>query len=223
MSKSCPVTGLFGGTFDPVHFGHLRPALEVCQDLDLHEVRWIPGGQPPHRETPLAETVHRLNMLRLAVQDIDRFTVDIRETERAGPSYTVDTLISLRKEMPGSSLALILGQDAFNGLPGWHRWQEILELAHVIVCARPGSILPQTGELAGRQTDDFTGLEEQTHGLVYTHPVTQLSISATAIRALIMQGKTPRYLLPAPVCDYIDKNGLYRPDHPGSTDSQGKT
>ncbi len=206
--------GIFGGTFDPIHFGHLRPAFEVFQDLGCEELRWIPSGQPPHRHSPNASIEHRLNMLRLALQGMKDVTIDECEIHRSGPSYMVDTLSSLRQRYPDSSLALILGTDAFNGLPGWHRWQELLPLAHIIVCSRPGVDLPEAGELsallAGARVDDISRLQQSKHGLIYIHPVTALPISATRIREICAQGYSPRFLLPAKVCDYIEQHGLYR-------------
>lgn len=206
--------GIFGGTFDPVHFGHLRPVQEVCQDLGLDEVRWIPCGLPPHRDSPLGSAGQRLAMLRLALKGNKKFVVDTREIDRDGPSYMVDTLRSLRQDFPDESLVLILGQDAFNGLPQWHNWQQILQLAHIIVCTRPGSEQPLSGPLeklvVDRQIQNDEQLKSAASGCIYMHQVTQLPISATQIRELCQQGKSPAYLLPDSVNDYIQTNGLYR-------------
>ena len=207
------ITGVFGGTFDPIHFGHLRPVLEVYQDLPVEEVRWIPSANPPHRSSPQVSIVHRLNMLRLALQGTE-FIIDERELQRPGPSYMSDTLASLKQEYPDKSLALILGMDAFCGLPGWHRWKDLLQLAHIIVCYRPGADLPDKGELAAiideRQTRDVHLLLTRDSGLIYMHPVTQLAVSATMIRDACQQGKSPQFLLPESVHDYIQKNHLYQ-------------
>ncbi len=206
--------GIFGGTFDPIHFGHLRPALEVFQDLRLEQLRWIPAGQPPHRDSPDASIEQRLDMLRLALQDIPQSVVDECEVQRPGPSYMFDTLTMLRQRFAETGLALILGMDAFNGLPGWHRWQELLNLAHIIVCSRPDVDLAASAELhamiAASRVDDISRLHDSHGGLIYIHPVTALPISATEIRGICKQGKSPRFLLPANVCDYIEQNGLYR-------------
>jgi len=206
--------GIVGGTFDPIHFGHLRPALELYQDLGLDELRWIPSGQPPHRDTPSVSTEHRLNMLRLALQGMRQSVIDEREIHRQGPSYMVDTLSSLRAENVDKGLALILGMDAFNGLPTWHRWQELFELAHIIVCSRPGAERPASGQLmdvvSDKQVMSFSKMKQCTHGMIYIHAVTRLSISATRIRRICQQGKSPRFLLPDTVCNYIEENGLYR-------------
>lgn len=206
--------GIFGGTFDPVHYGHLRPVQEVCDELALDEVHWLPCNIPPHRDLPLASAEHRLAMLRLALNGNGRFVVDTRELERDGPSYMVDTLVSLRQDFAADSLLLILGQDAFNGLPQWHHWQQILQLAHVVVCTRPGSELPLSGPLeklvADKQIHDSEKLRSTLAGLVYMLPVTRLSISATQIRELCQQKKSPAYLLPGAVNEFIQKNGLYQ-------------
>ncbi len=130
--------GIFGGTFDPVHFGHLRPALEVQQALGLDEVRFIPAGQPPHRDMPHATAPQRLSMLQTAIEDQPGFAADEREIQREGPSYMVDTLALLREELGQIPLCLILGYDAFLGLPAWHQWHRLIELAHLVITHRPG-------------------------------------------------------------------------------------
>src|SRR5690606_33351582 len=140
--------GIFGGTFDPVHHGHLRAALELLQDLELSELRLIPSRIPPHRGTPGATPEQRLAMLRAAVRGQPGFVVDERELRRAGPSYTVDTLHSLRDEFGDTPLCLIVGADAFLGFPTWRRWTELIELAHVVVMDRPGWNAPADGVLA---------------------------------------------------------------------------
>jgi len=196
-----------------VHFGHLRPVQEVYQDLMLDELLWIPAAVPPHRDEPQVSVKHRLSMLQLALQANPAFKIDTRELERSGPSYMVDTLVSLRQDYEDASLALIMGQDAFNGLPQWHRWQSILELAHIIVCTRPGSEFSSTGELmtvlSQGRVENSQQLKSAPAGLIYTHPVTQLPISATQIRRLCEQGKSPRYLMPERVCEYIQEHNLY--------------
>ena len=208
------IIGIFGGTFDPVHFGHLRPVQEVCQNLSLDEVRWIPCGMPPHRGFPQVSVEHRLAMMKLALQDNVKFIADDRETKCDGPSYTVNTLESLREDFPDDSLVLILGQDAFNGLPEWHRWRDLLNLAHIVVCTRPGSELASSGQLIEWMSDkciqDAKQLSTKSAGFIYKHDVTQLPISATQIRQLYLQGESPQYLLPNAVNEYIHTNGLYR-------------
>src|SRR6202522_2934291 len=139
--------GLFGGTFDPIHYGHLRTAFELWQLLKLAQVRFLPTGNPPHREAPLASSELRLEMVRAAVAGQPGFAVDDREIRRSGVSYSVDTLTDLRREHPQRSLCLLLGMDAFLGMPTWHRWRDIFELAHVVVAHRPGWKAPITGPL----------------------------------------------------------------------------
>jgi len=206
--------GIFGGTFDPVHFGHLRPALEVQQALGLNEVRFIPAGQPPHRETPYASTPQRLSMLRTAIDDQPGFVVDERELRREGPSYMVDTLASLREEVGQTPLCLILGYDAFLGLPGWHQWNSLIELAHLVITHRPGwnhDELDDALQSLVKQCE--TGVErlsEQAAGGLLFVPVTQLDISATIIREQIRAGQDIRYLLPDTVYRIIREQKLYR-------------
>ncbi|MHA1568992.1 MAG: nicotinate-nucleotide adenylyltransferase [Alphaproteobacteria bacterium] len=206
--------GIFGGTFDPVHFGHLRPALEVQQALGLEEVRFIPAGQPPHREAPLASVEQRLAMLQAAITDQDGFVIDEREIRRAGPSYMVDTLQSLRDELGDTPLCLILGYDAFLGLPQWHQWQRLGELAHLVVAHRPGwdhSELPETLQaLRQRQVCDLPGLKSRPAGGMVFVEVTRLAISATRIRNEVRAGRDIRYLLPDRVYTLIQEQQLYR-------------
>ena len=149
--------GVLGGTFDPIHYGHLRTAFELWQALKLAEVRFLPTGNPPHRERTLADAALRVEMVRAAVADQPPFVVDDREVRRAGASYTVDTLTELRSENPERSLCLLLGMDAFLGLPNWHRWRELFDLAHVVVAHRPGWKAPLHGPLGELMVDRGTG------------------------------------------------------------------
>ncbi|MGD8642902.1 MAG: nicotinate-nucleotide adenylyltransferase [Chromatiales bacterium] len=208
--------GILGGTFDPIHLGHLRPALEVYEALDLDEIRLIPCHVPPHRRRPMSDATDRLRMVELAVDAEAGFRVDRRELERQGPSYSVDTLRSLRTDLGSSvSLCLIMGMDAFAGLPGWHRWDELIELAHIVVTHRPGSPASSDMDLGdwldSVRSDDVSALHDRPHGHVLFCPVTQLDISATDIRRRIRAGKSARYLLPDPVWHYIRERGLYHP------------
>ena len=207
--------GIYGGTFDPVHVGHLRTALEVSETLGLDELRFIPCQVPPHRPQPGATPLQRRTMLELALADAPAgFRVDPRELNRPGPSYMVDTLISLREDVGCRPLILILGMDAFLGLPGWHRWREIPELAHIGIMRRPGHEprwpLELEKEIHGRLTDQATDLQSRAAGLALLLSVTQLEISASQLRSLICAGKSPRYLTPEPVARYIAQHGLYR-------------
>ncbi|EHQ51635.1 nicotinic acid mononucleotide adenylyltransferase [Ectothiorhodospira sp. PHS-1] len=204
--------GILGGTFDPIHFGHLRPALEIQECLDLDELRFIPCGLPPHRRRPQADMSHRLAMVEQAVALHSGFSVDRRELERDGPSYSVDTLESLRRELgPHVPLCLLLGMDAFAGLSSWHRWQDLFGLAHIVVAHRPGSDAPRAREAwaASRQAASPADLRAAPAGRILFMPVTQLDISATAIRDLVARGRSPRFLLPEPVLTYIQRYGLY--------------
>jgi nicotinate-nucleotide adenylyltransferase len=205
--------GIFGGTFDPVHNGHMRTAVELREALRLAEVCFLPTGNPPHRDHTQASAEQRLALVRAAVADEPGFTVDDRETRRSGLSYSVDTLAELRAEYPQRSLCLLLGMDAFLGLPNWHRWREILELAHVIVAHRPGWKAPTQGPLGEVMVDRGTGsvreLHEATAGKVFVHAVTQLEISSTELRQLIARGRDPRYLVPDSVCKLLAGTGWY--------------
>ncbi len=210
--------GIFGGTFDPVHFGHLRLAEEARQRLGLAAIRWIPAGDPRHRPAPQVTARHRLDMVKRAVAGNPAFEVDSAEVEADAPSYTVPTLERLRRELGGERpLLLLLGADAFAGLPTWHRWRELFGLAHIAVSHRPGypieaAALP--AELADRyraaHVADAADLAGRPGGGIVTFAMTQLAISATAIREQLQQGGSPRYLLPDAVIDYIAAHQLYR-------------
>lgn len=205
--------GVFGGTFDPIHCGHLRTAFELWQELRLAEVRFLPTGTPPHRAQLYASPERRLQMVRAAVADQPSFVVDDREVRRSGVSYSVDTLTELRREYPDRSLCLLLGMDAFLGLPNWHRWRELLPLAHIVVAHRPGWRAPTTGPLGEVMVDHGTGtiraLHERPSGCVYVHAVTQLEISSTELRSLIIAGRDPRYLVPDEVRQIILETRCY--------------
>jgi nicotinate-nucleotide adenylyltransferase len=206
--------GVFGGTFDPIHYGHLRSAFEMLQALNLDEVRFIPCGDPPHRGVTFASANMRLELVRRAIAGQDGFTVDDRELRRGGPSYTIDTLAGLREEFPERPLGLIVGMDAFLGLPGWHRWEEILAMAHIVVAHRPGWKAPDIGVLgdliAERGTHRIEDLHDDTHGRIHIHAVTQLEIASTEIRDLVAAGRDPRFLMPDAVRDEIIDTGLYK-------------
>ena len=205
---------VFGGTFDPIHYGHLRPLWEVKQVLGLEEVRLIPCFIPPHRDAPGATAEQRLEMLQLALKSVPGFVIDERELQRGGPSsYMVDTLQSLRDELGQTPLCLIMGLDAFLGLESWYQWQRLHELAHIIVTQRPGSELPEDGTVAElinkTRAKDVSELFAQAAGKTYFQPVTQLDISATAIREQIACGQDVRFLMPDSVRHYIETEGLY--------------
>ena len=207
--------GIFGGTFDPIHFGHLRTAFELQQALGLEELRFVPAGDPPHRDAPLAEAGLRLAMVRAAIAGQPGFTVDDREVRREGPSYAVTTLAELREEAPGRPVCLLLGMDAFLGLDRWHKWREILKLAHVAVAHRPGWRAPTGGALGQLLVERGTGrvadLRDAPAGRIFVHPVTQLEISSTDLRNIVVSGRDPRYLVPDAVRDIIRETGCYSP------------
>jgi nicotinate-nucleotide adenylyltransferase len=173
----------------------------------------MPTGSPPHREQPHVPAQLRLAMVQAAVADQSAFVVDDREVRRTGVSYSVDTLTELRQEYPERSLCLLLGMDAFLGLPNWHRWRELLDLAHVIVAHRPGWRAPTMGPLGEVMVDRGTGsvrdLHEQRCGRIYVHAVTQLEISSTDLRQLIAAGHDPRYLVPEEVRRIILETRCY--------------
>lgn len=217
--------GVFGGTFDPVHVGHLRLAEEARETLGLDSVRWIPAGQPKHRDTPRVAAPHRLRMVELAIAGNPHFELDAAEVASGEASYTVPTLERLRRELGGQRpLVLLLGADAYAGLTGWHRWQEIFALAHLAVTHRPGfPVDPETLPAALREqhlarvaaADMPSPLATAAAGRIVCFAMTPLAISATDIRARLMCGRSPRYLLPQSVIDYIDLHHLYR-NHDGS-------
>lgn len=207
--------GILGGTFDPVHFGHLRPALDVAEALKLEEVRLIPCGQPPHREQPYASGLQRLSMLRAAASCYAGFKVDDRELRREGPSYMVDTLASLKKDFPDKNLCLILGLDAFLHLESWHQWQRLFELANIVVTHRPGWSMEQIKQqtelarLVNERTVPADTLATKQAGFITFLPVTQLDISSTQIRQQLKQGKRVSYLLPEKVEQLIVNQNIY--------------
>lgn len=206
--------GIFGGTFDPVHYGHLRTAFEMLQALRFEEVRFMPCGTPPHRGTPYADAKLRLEMVQVATEGQHGFVVDDRELHRDGPSYSVDTLSAVRGEFPLRPLALMIGMDAFLGLTKWYQWREILQLAHIVVAHRPGWRAPDMGPLgellADRRTHRIGDLHQAKSGHIYIHDVTQLEISSTEIRELVAAGRDPRFLMPDTVRDVIERSGCYK-------------
>ena len=221
MNKDAPLNshpnrtiGVFGGTFDPIHYGHLRTAYELQQAVSLDEVRFIPCGDPPHKSITAANALQRFEMVEIAIRDHDKFIADDREVIREGASYTVDTLESLRSEYPNASLCLILGMDAFLGLPKWYKWQRILELANIIVAHRPGWRKPTDGRLKEILMDQGTAFPGELHwhhaGRIYIHAVTQLEIASSRIRDLVQAGNNTRFLLPDEVNEYILNSHCYK-------------
>jgi nicotinate-nucleotide adenylyltransferase len=217
--------GIFGGSFDPIHVGHLRTAHELLTGLDLAEVRFIPSRLPPHRPPTVAPEALRLRMLEAALEGLPGFRVDGRELLRPGPSFMVDTLASLRAELGTRPLCLLLGLDAFLGLPTWDRWRELPELAHIVVARRPGFAEQLGGQLDGQLNGQLNGeagellrsrastnphdLASMPAGRVLIQDVTQLEISSSAIRNLVAAGGDPRFLVPDAVRDLIGMTHIY--------------
>ncbi len=205
--------GIFGGTFDPIHYGHLRAAHELAGLLGLERVLFIPAGDPPHRDAPQVPAALRLAMVEAAIADEPRFAADARELSRPGPSYTVLTLEELRREQGERPLVLLMGMDAFLGLPGWHRWTALFDLAHVAVAHRPGAGNPADGVLSAllerRGTRDPARIATTPAGCLLLHPGTQLDISSTDLRAGLEAGRDPRYLMPDAVRRIILDTGAY--------------
>jgi len=213
---------LLGGTFDPVHYGHLRLADDVRRALALAAVRLVPAADPPHRPPPQAGPRDRVAMLELAVREFPGLVVDTREVARGGKSYTVDTLSTLRADLPRTPLLLLLGADQFRSLPSWHRWPALFDLAHLVVIPRPDVALEERlpASMAqawqARHIDDPQGLRSRIAGSIYVQAVSPQPISSTAIRAALGDGNPVEIagLLPSAVLAYIESNGLYtHPTH----------
>lgn len=217
------IIGLSGGTFDPIHFGHLRMAQELAETLQLDQVRFIPAARPPHKSSaqarPQVSAEHRAAMVALGIAGNSLFHLDQRELGRAGASYTIDTLLSLREELGAElSLVLLLGSDAFSQFNRWQRWQEILQHCHIALAHRPGTANSLDGEglaqeletlLCNHYTENAADLHSCATGFVTMQPVTALDISSTAIRAALQQKHSVRYLVPDSVIDYIASHQLY--------------
>ena len=195
--------GVFGGTFDPIHYGHLRTALEVQTRLRLMGIRFVPCREPPTGKAPLLSARDRFDMVAAAIESEPTFVADRREIDRDGPSYSIDTLVSLRAELPSIPIAMIVGMDAFLSLPTWRQWGRILDFAHIVVAHRPGWRAPAVGVLAdliarhsARSVDD---LHRHLAGRIRIEAVTQLEISSTDLRRSISLGVDPKYLVPPSV------------------------
>ena len=209
---STPI-GIFGGTFDPVHFGHLRAALEARELLGLEDFRLLPAGTPPHREGTMASSQDRLNMLKLAVAAYPEFRVDDREVRREGRSFMADTLVEIRAEAGKTPVLLIIGQDAANELDSWHDWRSLFGLAHIVIMRRPGARPAWKGELRDRMENGLVkqagSLHNSPSGAVLPLQITQLAISSTDIRERMRAGLSARFLMPDSVIDYIEQQQLY--------------
>lgn len=218
MNSFAPI-GILGGTFDPIHHGHLRLAVEAVEQCALSAVRFIPTGTPPHRSNPLASAERRLQMVRLAIFGQPGFVLDEREVHRTDKCYSVDTFSALRQELGAEQpLCLLLGSDAFLQLHAWHQWTQLFELTHIVVMQRPGrpvgnAMLQADSELRQQYQNRLAPapqlLHESPSGHVVVLDMPQLDISATDIRSRAAQHKNLRYLLPDAVCNYIQQNQLY--------------
>jgi len=206
--------GVLGGTFDPIHHGHLRLALEMSEQLGLEKVHLIVSANPPHRQMPQTPAEMRFEMVKLAIENEKNLIADDREIKRNRPSYTVETLLEMREEM-GKELpiCLILGMDAFLGLLTWFKWEKLLELAHLIITQRPE--INQTFSeplqklLEKHQIYDINKIKEKSAGYILFEAVPMLNISATQIRQCFIKKQNPRYLLPESVLKFISQQGLY--------------
>ena len=208
--------GIYGGTFDPVHYGHLRPNLELCEVLQLDHVRFIPAFLPPHRDQPMTTVQQRLEMVAGAIEHEPSFVLDKREIKRGGPSYMVDTLKSLRHDYPDNPLCLLMGMDAFKDIESWHHWQELLDYAHIVVTQRPDTDFnapdlwsPSLYDFYQNHQGDRQSLHHSLCGKIRLEPVTQLCISATDIRKRLKNKQSIRFLVPETVIELIDCYNLY--------------
>jgi nicotinate-nucleotide adenylyltransferase len=206
--------GLLGGTFDPPHIGHLRAAIESLELLPISALRLIPCALPPHRAHPAVGAAQRVAMLEAAIADVPALSCDRRELDRTGPSFTVDTLTSIRAEVGDRPLVFILGADAFAGLATWHRWREIFDLAHMVVLTRPDAhalIDPRLEtEMAHRATSDASSLASSPSGRIHRLEIPLLPVSSTLIRQRIEQRRSIAHLVPPAVARMIAEQGWYR-------------
>lgn len=200
--------GIFGGTFDPIHYGHLRSGLEALEELALEQIRFIPLKESPHGKSPVVTAQGRLGMVKAAVAGVPRLVVDDREMKREGKSYTCDTLRSLREEFPEKKLLLMLGSDAFKSFAQWRKPNEILAMAHVLVMQRPGeafvNVYPE------RRVASLQELGNQANGCVLFKTFQQMDISSTALRKSLQQKKSVRDSIPDVVVSMIQQHGYYK-------------
>ena len=207
------LVGIFGGTFDPIHNGHLRLMIELSEQLPFSEIRVLPCHTPALKTTSYASPEHRLNMLRLATRSLNQIIIDDRELKRTGVSYTYDSLVSIREEIGNKPLALIIGTDAFLGFDKWYRWQEIMKLSNILIVARPNYTLPSSGViydlLQKNLTQDIQDFYKTSVGKIMICPIPLLAISATDIRRRIAEHLSIRYLVPDTILEYIVNEKIY--------------
>ncbi len=211
------LVGILGGTFNPIHYGHLRMAQELADGLGMDEVKFIPSANPPHKDSVTVSAEHRAAMVKLAIADNPKFAIDELELSRDGASYTIDTLISLRETLgKDTSLCLMMGSDAFVKLNTWHRWQELLDYAHIILVQRPDNAKLQPplhkevqALLEAHYTEQISELSKENSGLINMQQITAQDISSSQIRENLKHGVSVRYLLPNNVAEYIAQQNLY--------------
>ncbi|WMY96298.1 MAG: nicotinate-nucleotide adenylyltransferase [Arsenophonus sp.] len=210
------ITTIFGGTFDPIHYGHLIPATQLAKEIGLKKIILVPNYLPPHRPQPVANIQQRIEMLKLAIENKPLFTIDFREIKYQIPSYTVKTLISFRKEIGWKKpLAFIIGEDALLSIDTWFHWKEILNLCHLIVCTRSKNKIYFSNKIMQKWLEDHQIhnpkiLQYQTSNTIYLFKNTLFNISATKIRQRKNNKKSCQHMLPESVSNYIDKNNLYQ-------------
>lgn len=215
MAEALPLQALFGGTFDPIHYGHLRPVATLAAQLGLQKITLLPNNVPPHRPQPEASPAQRAEMISLAIANQPLFDIDRRELQRETPSWTIDTLIDIRRERGDRQpLGFIIGQDSLLTLHKWHRWQELLDYCHLLVLKRPGyaeemSTPEQQSWLESHRTEDISYLHQQPGGSVFLADSALLPISATEIRERRHAGLSCDKLLPPEVIAWMDQQGLY--------------
>ncbi len=204
-----------GGTFDPIHDGHLRLALEACKQLGLAQVRIIPVNIPPHRDKPVISADHRVNMINLAINNESKLCIDLRELEKDEISYTINTVKSLREEFKTASLCLIVGHDAFNKINTWHEWEKLLDYVHIIVANRPGETIDDAPEEIHNWseqhiTNDISDINCKSHGYIYFMKIPMLEISSSNIRAALANKRSVEEQLPPQILSYIKSHNLYQ-------------
>ena len=218
MDEAAAPIGLLGGSFDPIHYGHLQLASDALEHLPLREVRFVPAAQP-WQKGPITAAAHRAHMVQLAIADQARFTLDMREIERGGVTFTIDTLQALRSQHPRRPLVLIMGSDQFARLDTWRDWQRVVQLAHVAVATRAGAhtrLSEQLCKLVDDRRADIASLLSNPGGSVVEFAMTPMEASATEVRRLLRQPKSAERaqrlsaMVPAAVLDYIDSHNLYQ-------------
>ncbi|MFT6897520.1 MAG: nicotinate-nucleotide adenylyltransferase [Paraglaciecola sp.] len=215
MNTLEPVQGLFGGTFDPIHNGHLKPLLEAAKQTSIKHIAVIPCHIPVHKKGPMSSSEHRLAMVELAIAPYPELTADPREIKRNQPSYSIDTLRELRVEYPRAPLCFFIGMDSLISLTTWHEWQALSDYCHLVVCGRPGYAAQLPPELLStlhkRQITDPQILHQQLAGCIYVAQTTLLDISSTDLRQRLAKGQSTLSMLPAKVLAYIQQHKLYQP------------